>query len=287
MPAAIYSHRFGMKTLVIGAEVGGLLNESSNVENYPGFATIRGLELMNEFKKHVLALGIPLKEEWVKKIEKTDDGFTVTTEKGEYTTRAIIYTAGSKHRHLGVPGEEEFNNKGVSYCATCDAAFFKGVPCVVVGGGDAAAQAADQLAQHASHVYVLVRKDHMRAEPINRKRIEENPKVDILYKTELKEIMGDTQVKKVKLSKEFNGTDELEVEGVFIHIGADPQSKLAADIGVELDDLKNIKIDPQSRTNIPKFYSAGDVADRPYKQTITGAAEGVIAAFSAFDDLHN
>lgn len=286
MPAAIYAKRFGMSTLLIGAEVGGLLNESNQVENYPGFSSIAGLPLMLKFKEHVESLDIPLKEEWVKEIRKDDDDFIITTDKSEIKTRSIIYTAGAKHRHLGVPGEAKLSAKGVSYCATCDAAFFRGVPVIVVGGGDAAAQAADQLAQHCTHVYVAVRKDHMRAEPINQKRIENNEKITILYETEIKEIIGENAVKSVKLSKPFNSSDELAVEGVFIHIGADPQSQLAEKLGVELEDTKEIKIDPASRTNIKRFYAAGDVANRPYKQTITGAAEGVIAAFSAFDDLH-
>ncbi len=285
IPAAIYAKRFGLQTLLIGAEIGGLLNESQRVENWPGEQVITGMELMNKFKLHVESLGVPIKTEWVKKLSKDEGGFSVVTDHDAYRTRAIIYAAGSKHRHLGVPGEEELAGKGVSYCATCDAAFFKRVPVIVVGGGDAAAQGALQLAQHASKVYVAVRRDVMRAEPINQERIKAEPKITILYETRVSEILGEQKVTGVRLTKPSEGKEILPVEGVFIQIGAAPQSQLARSVGVKVNEQGEIIIDDASRTNIPRFYAAGDVTNRKYKQAITGAAEGVIAAFSAFEDL--
>jgi thioredoxin reductase (NADPH) len=198
MSAAIYAARFNLKTLMIGTVVGGLLNESHCVENYPGFKSIPGLDLMMNFKEHVDSLNIPLREEWVKEVTKCDDTYPncyrVATdkngEKAEYITKTIVFATGATHKHLGVKGEDEYAGKGVSYCATCDAAFYRNVPVAIVGGGDSAALAANLIREFASHVYVIVRKDCMRAEPINRERIEKNEKVTILYETEVEEILG-------------------------------------------------------------------------------------------------
>lgn len=284
MSAAIYAERFGLSTMVIGKVVGGLLNDSHNVENYPGFPSIPGFDLMMEFKKHVESLKIPIREEWVETLVN-GDRFTITTDKAVYRAKTIIMATGAKHRHLGKPGEEQLAGKGVSYCATCDAAFFKGVPVAVVGGGDSAAQAAFLVSQHASHVYVLVRKDRMRAEPLNQKRIEESEKVDILYETEVEEFQGEKELEGIKLTKAFDGQDVLPVNGAFIEIGSEPQSELAHQLGLALNERKEIIIDSESRTSLPRVYAAGDVGNRRFKQAITGAAEGTIAAFSAYEDV--
>jgi thioredoxin reductase (NADPH) len=285
MPAAIYAKRFGLSTLVIGAEPGGLLNESHKVENWPGDIAVNGRELMNRFKEHVSSLEIPLKTEWVKEVKKEGETFVVVTDKAEYMGKSIILTMGSKHRHLGVPGEKELSAKGVSYCPTCDAAFFKNVPVAVIGGGDGAASAANLLAEHASKVYVLVRKTEMRAEPINIKKLETNEKIEILYETQAESLNGENALTDITLTKEYNGSKKLEVEGAFVMIGSDPQTEMAASLGVTLADNKEMIIDGHSRTNIPFVYAAGDAANRPFKQAITGAAEGVIAAFSAYEDI--
>jgi thioredoxin reductase (NADPH) len=285
MPAAIYAHRFGLKTLLIGKVVGGTLNDSHKVENYPGFAAIPGYDLMMKFKEHVDSLGIPVKEEQATAAAKGKDGtFTVTTEGGKYRARTLIFATGTQHRRLDIPGEGVLMGKGVSYCATCDAAFFRNVDVAIAGGGDAAAQAADLLAQFASKVYVLVRRDVMRAEPFNRQRLEQNPKVAILYSTQPKEVLGESGVTGLKVVRE--GKEELlAVQGFFIEIGADVRSELAAQLGVRLNEQEEIIIDVESRTNVKHVYAAGDCANRKFKQAITGAAEGVIAAFSAYEDL--
>lgn len=296
MAAGIYSVRFGLKTLVLGKVVGGLLNESHNVENYPGYASIPGLDLMMKFKEHCDHLGVPIKEEWVTSVEKQhyDDPkktlYNVTTEDESggthsYAGRTLILGMGTKHRKLGAKNEEKLSGRGVSYCATCDAAFYKNMPVAIVGGGDSAAQAGDLVAQFASHVYMLVRKDKMRAEPINIKRLEQNPKVTILYNTEALEAIGEKALTGIRLSTPHNGSDILPVEGMFVEIGHDIQSELAATLGVALNDHGEIKIDAESQTNLRGVYAAGDVADRKYKQAITGVAEGVIAAFSAYSLL--
>ena len=293
MAAAIYAARFNMKVLMIGKVVGGLLNESHNVENYPGYKSIPGLDLMMNFKEHVDNLNIPLKEEWV--VDATahnldnpkETYFEITTvdeneDKHIYYGRTVILTMGTKHKRLGAKGEDALSGKGVSYCATCDAAFYKKIPVAIVGGGDSAAQAADLVAEFASHVYLIVRKDQMRAEPINKKRIEENPKITILYNTEVSEVIGEKEVESLRLTKPFNGSDILPLQGMFVEIGHDVQSEMAVKLGVKVNDHKEIIIDGDSATNVRGVWAAGDVGNRRYKQALTGASEGAIAAFGAY-----
>jgi len=293
MAAAIYAARFNLKVLVIGQEVGGLLNESHNVENYPGYKSIPGLDLMMKFKEHMDNLNVPVKNEWVKKIEKHcyDDQkkctYEVITDLGEgktasYHGRTIIFTTGTKHRKLNAKNEEALSGKGVSYCATCDAAFYKGVPVAIVGGGDSAALAGQLVSEFASKVYIIVRKDKMRAEPINIMRLEKAKNVEIVYNTEVLEVLGENQVTGVKLSKPYEGSDTLPLEGVFIEIGQLVQSDLAQEIGVTVNDKNEIIINEKSETNLRGVYAAGDVGNREYKQALTGASEGAVAAFSAY-----
>jgi thioredoxin reductase (NADPH) len=290
MAAAIYAARFNMKVLIVGKIVGGLLNESHNVENYPGFKSIPGLDLMAQFKEHVDNLKVPVKEEWtvdVKRHNAEPAYFEVIAEddageRHSYYGKTLILTMGTKHKHLNVPGESRLQGRGVSYCATCDAAFYRNVPVAIVGGGDSAAQAGALISGFASRVYIIVRGDKMRAEPINIRRLEQNPKVTILYSTQITEVLGDKLVTGVKLSKQFNGSDVLPLEGVFVEIGHDIQSELAVKLGVAVNDHKEIIIDGESCTNVSGVYAAGDVGNRRYKQALTGAAEGAIAAFSAY-----
>ncbi len=296
MSAAIYMKRFNMNVLIIGKVVGGLLNESHNVENYPGFASIPGLDLMMKFKEHCDHLAIPFKEEWVNdaKVHDYDNPqktkYELTTEdddgnKHTYFAKTVILTMGTKHKKLGAKNEEALSGRGVSYCATCDAAFYKNLPVAIVGGGDSAAQAGELVAQHASKVYMIVRGDKMKAEPINIKRLENNPKVEMIYSTQVLEAIGEKAVTGIRLSTKYHDSDILPVEGLFVEIGHDIQSELAVKLGVKVNDHKEIVIDSDSKTNIRGVYAAGDVANRKYKQAITGAAEGVVAAFSAYTHI--
>lgn len=198
-----------------------------------------------------------------------------------FRTYTIVVATGSERRKLGIPGEEEFTGKGVSYCATCDGPFFKDKVVCVIGGSDSAAKEALFLAQIAKKVYIIYRGEEIRAEPINKKRVYENDKIEIIYKTNITEIKGDGSVKSVI----FDNRQEFEVDGVFIEIGSIPASDIVKDIGVDLNHKKEIIINRKSETNIPGIYAAGDVADAPFKQAITGVAEGVIAAYAVFDYL--
>ena len=278
---AIYAARFAMDLLVIGKTFGGLIASTHIVENYPGITSVSGPELMEMFRDHINSLNIQFITDEIRSIEKEDDHFVLKSFFITFRTYIVVVATGSERRKLGIPGEEEFAGKGVSYCATCDGPFFKDKIVCVIGGSDSAAKEALFLAQNAKKVYIIYRGDEIRAEPINKKRVYENDKIEIIYKTNITEIKGENNVKSVI----FENGKEFEVDGVFIEIGSNPNSDLAKRIGIETNEKGEIKINRQSETNIPGIYAAGDVADAPFKQAITGVSEGVRAAYSAFDYL--
>lgn len=289
LSAGMYATRLGLKTLVFAELPGGLITTTHLVENWPGVISISGPDLAMSLYSHAEASGAEIKGEIVSKIEKLPDvngfpQFKTTTSSGEYISKTVLIATGTKHKHLGVPGEKEFENKGVSYCALCDGAFFKNKVVGVVGGGDSAAKEAIFLSEHASKVYLIVRKDILRAEPLNAKRIEQNPKVEILFNTEVESIFGTKSMEKVKF-KDGAGTmsgKELEMQGIFMAIGQDPQTELAKDLGVELNAKREIIINRKSETNIRGVFAAGDCCDSEFKQAITGSAEAVTASYHAF-----
>jgi len=290
LSAAMYGTRLGLKTLTIAEMPGGLITSTHLVENWPGIKSISGPDLALSLQDHASSFGAEIKNQKVEGIEKVEDNkFKVITSSEEYFGKSILFATGTKHRKLGVPGEEKLENKGVSYCALCDGAFFKEKIVSVVGGGDSAVKEAIFLTEHAKKVYLIVRRDVLRAEPVNQERIEKNDKIEILFKTELEEIIGEKSVEKVKFKEgegKYSG-QEIEMQGVFMAIGHLPQSSLVEGLGVDLNDRKEIKINRKSETNIPGIYAAGDCTDTGFKQAITGAAEGVTAAYYAYNFVNS
>lgn len=284
--AAIYAFRFNMQTLLLGKEMGGLITKTHLVENWPGFASVTGMELMDHIIGHAKYFDIPMKQEEVTDVRKEGDFYVVTTPEGEYTTRTIIFSTGTYVRELGIPGEQELKNRGVSYCATCDGAFFKDKTVAVIGGSDSAAKDALVLSEHAKKVYIIYRREEIRPEPINKDRVYrkiDEGKIEIINNTNITEVLGDKVVTGVTLDNPHGGKDTLELDGVFIAIGHIALSDLPKKLGVELNNHGEVIIDGESKTNVEGVYAAGDVANRPYKQAITGAAEGVTAAFTAYE----
>ena len=284
--AGMYSARFNMSTLVFAEQPGGLITTTHLVENYPGIKKITGPDMGQVFMEHAMESGAKFEFSRVNTIEKTEhEGkpvFKLEAGGKDFYAWTVTLATGTKHKHLGVPGEEEYANKGVSYCALCDAAFFKDKTCAIVGGGDSAAIEANIMAQHCSKVYVLVRKDFMRAEPVNQDRIEKDSKVEIKYLTEIESIEGDgDKVTHVKLK---DGSD-LELDGVFMAIGHEPQNDLAKQIGADVNDRGDVIITREAKTNVPGFYAAGDITDAKFKQAIIGAAEGVYASVMSYEYL--
>jgi len=278
---AIYAARFALNVLIVGKTFGGLIATTHLVENYPGIASTSGQGLMDMFKEHMNSLSIPYISDEIRSIEKADDYFILHSFFQKFKAYTVCIATGSERKKLGIPGEEEFAGRGVSYCATCDGPFYKDKVVIVVGGSDSAAKEALFLSQNVKKVYIVYRGEEIRAEPINKKRVYENAKIEIIYKTNILEIKGDTSVKSVI----FDKGKEFDIDGVFIEVGSIPNSDLAKRISVKTDEKDEIIINRKSETNIPGIFAAGDVADAPFKQAITGVAEGVIAAYSAFDYL--
>ncbi len=285
LSAGIYGARNGLKTLILEKAVaGGLAGEAPLVENYPALDAIRGMELVEKLKTHA-AKYVELREfEPVKDIEVGKD-FLVRTEKGEYPTRALILATGTTHRKLGVKGENEFLGKGVSYCATCDGFLFRGKKVAVVGGGNSAAMDAIYLDSVGCDVTLIHRRDELRVEEYLQKKLAS--KVDTRLNFVVEEITGDNFVKGILVHNVRKKTKkELELAGVFVSIGEDPNSELATKIGVSLDEEGYIVTDKTQKTNIPRVYAAGDVTGG-VKQIVVACSEGAVAALSAFENLRN
>ena len=284
LTAAIYTQRYMLDTAIFAREPGGIITESALVENWPGEKAISGIELMEKVRAHAESLGAEVVFGEVESVTGAAGDFTVSLS-GTHARRgaAVILASGSNRRKLGVPGEKEFAGRGVSYCATCDAFFFRGKTVAVVGGSDSAAASAELLSRMAAKVYVLYRRDQLRAEPIRVQRLEAAENVELRYRVNVTEILGDQTVTGVTLD---DGTS-LALEGVFVEIGFKPANKLAQGLGVELDEAGFIKVDEGCRTSVAGVYAAGDVTTgtNHLRQLVTAAAEGAIAAESLFEDL--
>ena len=281
--AAMYAGRFQMKTLVIGEISGGTIILTDIVENYPGFKKLTGMELAEKIKEHALEYGVEFIEWKVTEVGRCEEGcFTISTGEKSFHTRAIIFATGTEWRKLNVPGEKKFANKGVHYCALCDGFFYNNKVIGVAGGSDSAAKEALLLTQYGRKVYIIYRGKKIHPEPINMKRVEESHKIETINNTNIMEIKGNDKVKNVVFDRPYEGKKEFPLEAVFIEIGHTPLSKLAVDIGVKTNEKGEIKIDRDAKTNVPGVFAAGDVVDTRFKQAITGVAEGVTAAYSAY-----
>jgi len=285
MTAGMYGVRSGLKTLVVEKGIcGGLSNEAPEIENYPGFKRVGGMELAEKMKEQALEY-VEIKElEAVKRIELMEKEMRVFTEKGSYLTNAVVISTGTKHRRLGVKGEDGFLGRGVSYCATCDGFFFRDKPVIVVGGGDSAVKEALYLRNIGCEVTLIHRREELRAERYLQKNLEEAG-VRILWNSVVKEIKGDKAVRGVvRYDKKKEIEDELPVEGVFVSIGEEPVNELAVQMGIKMDKNGYIIVDKSQRTNLERVYAAGDITGG-VRQVVVACAEGAIAATAAYNDL--
>ena len=289
LAASIYASRFNLKNLVLGNALGGTLSEIFIIENYPGIKSTSGMDMAQIFQEQVKALGSEIKLEKVQEIEPLENGFKIISDKNIYKSQAVILALGKTFCRLNIPGEKEFLGKGISYCATCDSAFFHNKIVAVVGGGNAAAQAALLLSQRSSKVYIIYRKEKMRAQDILIDRIKSNPKIKRIKSTNLLEIQRKEKVKKIILDRKYNGSNELILDGVFIEIGAKPPSRLTQKIGIKIDKEGFIVINGKGQTNIKGIFAAGDVTTGSDKisQIVTATSEGAIAAISVYEYLKN
>ncbi|MEM4625574.1 MAG: FAD-dependent oxidoreductase [Candidatus Pacearchaeota archaeon] len=288
LSAAIYLNRFNLKSALITELIGGAIINADVIENYPGYKEIKGDELLKILYEQSKSENIYLINERVIDINKKNDCFNVKTKKSEYYTKVIIYCTGTEWKKLNVPGEKEFLGKGVHYCALCDGNFYKNKIVAVIGSGDGAIKESLVLSEIAKKVYLIVRKDRLKGEPINIERVSKNGKVSIVFNSEVKEILGDKRVNKIILKSEKIGLHELEVDGIFIDIGRIALAELATKIGVEINKDGEIITNKKMETNIKGFFAAGDVTNNSFKQAITSAYEGCRAAMSAYEYItHN
>ena len=287
LTAGIYAGRQGTKNLIIDRDLaGGIGREVPEMENYPGFDNISGLELIEKMKQQAIKNTELHEMEEVTDIIKTENDyrFTVKTNKDEYKTKTVILATGSSHRHLNAKGEEEFKGKGVSYCATCDGFFFAGRDIIMVGGGNSALQEALYLKNLGANVTLVHRRDEFRAQKhLHNKVKEEN--INIIYDSVVEEIKGDMLVESVVLKNtKTNELKEIPINGIFISVGYIPHTELAVKLGINLDESGHIIIDKEQKTNIDYVYAIGDVCVG-LKQWVVACGEGAVAAASAFNDI--
>jgi len=290
LTAAIYAARSNLKVLILTESVGGQVSVSYRVENYPGFVSISGMDLAARFEEHVKSQGVEIRLEPVENILQNTSAqvFKAFTPSGKYGGKAVILAMGGEREKLDVPGEAEFIGRGVSYCATCDGFFFKGLDVAVVGGGSAALSSVLLLANLARKVYLIHRRKEFRGEPIRVTQIKALKNVELVLDSVVEEIRGDTAVKSILVkNKVTREKREIMLSGVFAEIGAKPASMLAQRLGVKLDNNGYIIVDSGQRTNIEGVFAAGDITTGSnfFGQIITAASEGAIAANSAYEYL--
>lgn len=282
LTAAIYAARADLKPIVIaGQEWGGQLMGTSIVENFPGFPEgVMGPKLMMDMLKQAEKYGAIIKYESVTEI-KTEQAKTVVTDAGQYQTKTVIIALGSSPRRLNIPGEKEFWGKGVSTCATCDGALYRNKIVAVIGGGDSAMEDASFISKFAEKVYLIHRKPEFRASAIMQDRVINNPKIEILYNTEVQEVMGTGIVGSIRLLNNVtNETSTLNVNGFFLAIGHIPNSTVIPD-EIERDANGFVKAVNHTNTSIDGIFVAGDINDHRYQQAITAAGMGCMAALDA------
>ncbi|PIY96710.1 MAG: thioredoxin-disulfide reductase [Candidatus Kerfeldbacteria bacterium CG_4_10_14_0_8_um_filter_42_10] len=285
LTAAIYAARRTLSTLVLAKDIGGQANLASHIENYPGFDPTSGFELMNKMKTQAEGFGAQFLLQEVKEINKQGTSFQIVTTQSEFSARAIILAFGLTPRDLGVPGEQEFKNKGVSYCVNCDGPLFKGKTVMVVGGGNSALDAAEYLSRITSQVYLIHRGDSFRGEHCLVERVEKMKNIKIFFNSEIAEIKGENKVTSALVkNNQTTQEQELSCDGVFVEVGYVAKTDLIKDL-VELNERRQIKINRDCETSCPGIFAAGDITDIAYKQVVIAAGEGAKAALQVYKHL--
>lgn len=287
LTAAIYTTRGAVSTLILGGETwGGQLMLTTNVDNYPGFPEgILGPKLMGEMRAQAERFGAEFLGQNVESVDFGKKPFEVKAGGKTYTAKSVIIATGAETLWLDVPGIQKLIGRGVSSCAPCDAPFFRDKKVAVVGGGDSAMEEADVLTKYASEVTIIHRRDAFRASAAMQKKVLDNPKIKILWNTEVSEVVGEQKLEKLILkNNKDNKTSEFPADGLFVAIGHRPGSEVFKGV-IDLDERGFIKVGEQSKTNIPGVFVAGDVHDYRYKQAVTAAGFGCMAAMDVIKYL--
>jgi len=281
--ASVYAARKRMNFLVITKDIGGQTALTGDIENYTGYQFVTGVDLSAKFEEHMKKYNVPLKEnEMALELKKRNGKFFIKTDRGEYESKTVIVASGKKSKELSVPGEKEFKNKGLTYCATCDAPLFGGKDVAVVGGGNSGLDATLQLVRIANSIYLINVAHELTGDPIMSEKIKGNKKVTILNDTHIVEVLGDKMVNAVKIRTPKEDR-RLKVQGIFIEIGLVPNTEFAVEL--EKNKEEEIKVNCTNETNVPGIFAAGDVTDVPEKQIIIAAGEGSKAVLTAFKYL--
>ncbi|MEZ4553233.1 MAG: thioredoxin-disulfide reductase [Dehalococcoidia bacterium] len=283
LAAGLYAARALRRTVLWErGVVGGQIATTSTVENYPGFPEgVNGLDLALAMRQQAERFGMGARYEAVSGLRVVDDGFVLGTDGGSVHARSVIVTAGAEPTRLGVPGEDELTGRGVSYCATCDAAFFRDVPVVVVGGGDAALDEALFTTRYASKVYVVHRRDELRASKVLQERAFRSPKIEFLWDTVVERVNGESAVESLVLRNvRTDETRELSVAAMFVFIGQRPSSELLAGL-TRRDAGGHVVVNEWMETEVPGLFAAGDLRAQSARQLVTAAGDGVTAAIRA------
>jgi thioredoxin reductase (NADPH) len=288
LTAAIYAARYNLRTLIISKESGGTANLAPEIENWPGFIG-SGISLMEKFKNQAEKFGAKIESGEIVSVKKEGGLFFVETASKIINGRSLIVALGTENKKLDIPGEKEFLGKGVSYCATCDGNFFRGKTVAVVGGANSAASAALYLSTICKKVYIFYRKHEMRCEPISLDKLKEKENVEIIYFAIPSEIIGDKKVQKIKVLIEEHERSkreiELELDGIFIEIGATPLTDVVKKLNLKIDCDGYIETDKEMKTSVEGVYAAGDNTNNTLKQIVTATGEGAIAAKAVYEHL--
>ncbi len=288
--AGIYAARRNLNFKIITKDTGGEVALSGEVANFPGFGETDGITISNKFQEHLKIYNIvPETDIEVEKIEKNDEGFLIKGlkmgEGVEYTSKTVIVASGVHPRHLNIPGEDEYRGKGVTYCTTCDGPLYKGKVVATIGGGNSALESALMLDEIANKVYLINKNPKFKGDRVLVEKVEKAKNVEIIYSAMTQKIYGDNFVSGLEYKDQNGEMKNIEVNGVFVHIGMIPNSSFVPD-EVEKNEYGEIKINKICETNIPGFFAAGDVTDTPYKQIAIATGQGVCASLSVVDYLN-
>ena len=286
LTAAIYASRRMMKTLVISKNIGGQVIWTSEIENYPGIKIIKGFKLAMELQEQAKNFGVEIKIEEVRGFEKTPAGhFIVTTGKSKHESKTVIIAMGQDTKSLNLPNEKALVGKGISYCANCDGQFFKGKVVAVIGGGNAALDAAEALSKIASQVYLIHRKTKFISFEILINKVKKRKNIDILLNSEIIGIIGKEKLEKIKIFNNVKQTaHEIPLDGLFVEIGHEPRTDILAGL-IGRDSKGQVIVDLNGRTSLEGVFAAGDVTQIEFKQIVVGCGQGAVAALSAYKYL--
>lgn len=289
LSAAVYASRYKIKQLLIGDLPGGLMTSSHKICNFPSEIEISGMDLTKKMTDQIEALNVPQKKfSRVSNIKKSGEIFKLTLSSGEViNSKTILLATGTKHRHLGLLNEDKFVGKGVSYCATCDAFFYEGKTVAVIGGSDSANTAALYLADIAKKVYQIYRGNELRGDLTWIDQVKSNNKIEIIYNTNVIDLIGENQISGIKLDKEFKEKDILDVDGIFVEIGSKPDRELIDQLSLSVDSSGYIETKQNQSTSCDGVWAAGDITTGSdnFRQIITACSEGSIAAQSIYKYL--